>query len=70
MFDLSSDLLHAAEMPGKKLVDSQICHFFDQSARGAGCTDFILGKNSPIGNAEILHQFLFSIMCNQSDSHL
>ena len=70
VFDLCADLLHASQMSCQQLMNGKIGNFFNQSACSTRRADFIFCKNPSIGDAEILHQFLFCVMCDQCDPHL
>ena len=63
-------LLLSSGMPGEELVDSQIGNLFNHTSCRSGCIKFMMRHNPPISDTEILHQFLFCIMCDQCNVHI
>ena len=61
---LRRQLLLAAQMPRQVLVYVQVRHLGDQPSGCAGGVQIVFTENPPVGNAEILHQFLFCVMCD------
>ena len=70
VLNLRTQLLAAAEMSRQKLMHGQVGHLFYQTSRGAGGVKLVLCENSPVRNAEILHQFFLCIVSNEAYIHL
>ena len=67
--DTSHDLLAAAMAAGQELLHGQADVFLHQAAGRAGGNQVMLCQYVAISRAELHHQLLFGVMCNQSDRH-
>ena len=63
------DLLVAALHPGQKTLYLQAGGLGNQFAGSAGRHQFMLAQNTAVRRAELNHQLLFGVMCNECDRH-
>ena len=51
-------------------MNIEIRDLFDQTSGCSGCIQLVAAQYATVCNAEILHQFLFSVMRNQCNIHV
>ena len=64
LLNLRTDLLLSSEMARQVFVDIQIGGLLNEPAGRACRVKLVFAQNAPIGNAEILHQFLLGVVSN------
>ena len=67
--DAGADLLAAALVGGQAEVDGQTGGAADQLPRRLGRGQLVLGQDAAVSDAELHHQFFFSIVAHQCDVH-
>ena len=50
-------------------MDRKVGHLLDETPGGPGGNQIVLAQYPPVGDAEILHQRLFGVVCDQADIH-
>ena len=70
VLDLRTDLLLTAKVPCQELVNGKVGDLFHKASCGSCRIQIMSAQNAAICNAEILHQFLFCIMCNDRNVHV
>ena len=63
-------VLAAAVVEGQETVDAQTGGFADLKPGGGGGAKGVLGQNAAVSGAELDHQFLFVVVCHESDVHV
>ena len=68
--DARADLLGAAVDARHEQVDRKAARFADHLTGHAGGAERVTGQNAGVSRAELDHQFLFVVVCHESDVHV
>ena len=68
--DARADLLGAAVDARHEQVDRKAARFADHLTGHAGGAESVTGQNAGVSRAELDHQFLFVVVCHESDVHV
>ena len=66
---LGTELLLTSEMSCNIFVNREVCYLFYKSSCCTCRIKLMFVKNPSIGNTEVLHKFLFGIVCYQTNIH-
>ena len=66
----AQSLLRAAVDARHEQVDRKAARFADHLTGHAGGAESVTGQNAGVSRAELDHQFLFVVVCHESDVHV